>query len=98
MSGIRKLQIPCEKGHYESDGNGISERLERSVLQHELKFAREILDSAWDETEDEMGIAGARIMGTSEDLPICVPCGSISKAMLHRMFESYVKVYGHEHE
>ena len=99
MSGIRKLEIPLAKKHpEESDGNSLSERLERSVLQQELKFARDILDDAWDETEDEMGIKGAQIMAEAEALPFALPCGSISKAMLRRMFEAYVKVYGHEHE
>lgn len=91
MSGIRKLEIPLAKKHPdESDEN--------SVIEEELAFARSMLDDTWDETEEEMGIKGAKIMATCEELHICVPCGQISKAMLHRMFESYVKVYGHEHE
>lgn len=88
MSGIRKLSIPCDtKDPDESD---------ESVLEQELAFARELLDTTWDETEDEMGIRGAKIIAECKSLPICIPCGQISKAMLHRMFESYIKVYGHE--
>lgn len=91
MSGIRKLEIPCfKKDPDEPDDN--------SVIEEELAFARSILDDTWDETEEEMGIKGAKIIAESESLPFCVPCGTISKGMLHRMFESYVKVYGHEHE
>lgn len=91
MSGIRKLEIPLAKKHPDESDDHL-------VIEGELAFARSMLDDTWDETEEEMGIKGANIMATSEDLPICVPCGQISKAMLHRMFESYVKVYGHEHE
>ena len=91
MSGIRKLEIPLAKKYPdESD--------EHSVIEEELVFARSILDSSWDETEEEMGIKGAQIMAEAEALPFALPCGSISKAMLHRMFESYIKVYGHEHK
>lgn len=91
MSGVRKLHVPCDvKLQDEPDEN--------SVIKEELAFARSILDSSWDETEDEMGIKGAKIMAECEALPVCIPCGSISKAMLRRMFESYIKVYGHEHE
>ena len=91
MSGIRKLHIPCAtKDPKESD--------DHSVIEEELAFARSVLDSAWNETEEEMGIKGAKIIAECESLPICIPCGQISKAMLRRMFESYVKVYGHEHE
>lgn len=91
MSGIRKLSIPCAEKHPdESDEN--------SVIEEELAFARSILNETWDETEEEIGIGGAKIVATCEDLPFCIPFGSISKAMLHRMFESYIKVYGHEHE
>ena len=91
MSGIRKLEIPLAKKHPdESDYH--------SVIEGELVFARLMLNDTWDETEEEMSIAGAQIMAKGEDLPFCVPCGTISKVMLRRMFESYVKVYGHEHE
>lgn len=94
MSGVRKLHVPCDK-QLDTPKN---DEDENSVIEGELAFARSILDSSWDETEDEMGIKGAKIMAECEALPVCIPCGSISKAMLHRMFESYVKVYGHEHE
>lgn len=91
MSGVRKLEVHRYK-------NAPDKSDENSVIKEELVFARSILDSTWDETEEEMGIKGAKIMAECEALPICIPCGQISKAMLHRMFESYVKVYGHEHE
>ena len=71
---------------------------ENSVIEEELAFARSILDDTWDETEEKAAIKGAKIMGDVKALPFLIPCGSISKDMLHRMFESYVKVYGHEHE
>ena len=90
MGGIRKLQVPSTM-LYKKDPD-------EKVIEEELAFARSILDSSWDETEEEMGIKGAQIMAEAEALPVCIPCGSISKAMLHRMFESYVKVYGHEHK
>jgi hypothetical protein len=88
MGGIRKLQVPSTM-LYKKDPN-------EKVIEEELAFARSILDSAWDETEEEMGIKGAQIMVGAKALPFDLPCGSISKAMLRRMFESYVKVYGHE--
>lgn len=94
MSGVRKLHVPCNK-QLDTPENREGDKL---VIEGELSFARSILDSSWDETEDEMGIKGAKIMAECEALPVCIPCGSISKAMLRRMFESYVKVYGHEHE
>jgi hypothetical protein len=90
MGGIRKLQVPSTM-LYKKDPN-------EKVIEEELAFARSILDSTWDETEEEMGIKGAKIIAECKSLPICIPCGQISKAMLRRMFESYVKVYGHEHE
>ena len=90
MGGIRKLQVPSTM-LYKKDPN-------EKVIEEELAFARSILDSTWDETEEEMGIKGAKIIAECKSLPICIPCGQISKAMLHRMFESYVKVYGHEHK
>lgn len=93
MSGIRELHIPCDVR--QEDPN---ESDENSVIEKELVFARSILDTTWDETEEEMGIKGAKIIAECKSLPICIPCGQISKAMLHRMFESYVKVYGHEHK
>ena len=91
MSGIRNLHIPCDK-------TNLNKSDENSVIEKELAFARRILDDVWDETEEEAGIAGATILAEAESLPIRMPCGNISKAMLHRMFESYVKVYGHEYE
>ena len=91
MSGIRKLEVH----HYK---NAPDEPDDNSVIEEELAFARIILDSTWDETEEKMGIKGAKIIAECKSLPICIPCGQISKAMLHRMFESYIKVYGHEHE
>lgn len=91
MSGIRKLEVHRYK-------NAPAESDDHSVIEEELAFARSILDSSWDETEEEMGIKGAHIMAEAEALPFALPCGSISKAMLRRMFESYVKVYGHEHK
>lgn len=94
MSGVRKLHVPCDK-QLDVPKN---DEDEKSVIKEELAFARSILDTTWDETEEEMGIKGAKIMAECEALPFTMPCGSISKAMLHRMFESYVKVYGHEHE
>lgn len=90
MGGIRKLQVPSTM-LYKKDPN-------EKVIEEELAFARSILDDTWDETEEEMGIKGAKIIAECESLPICIPCGQISKAMLRRMFESYIKVYGHEHE
>ena len=90
MSGIRKLQVPSTM-LYKKDPD-------EKVIEGELAFARSMLDDTWDETEDEMGIKGAQIMAEAEALPFALPCGSISKAMLRRMFEAYVKVYGHEHE
>lgn len=91
MSGIRGLHVPCDVKQEDPE-----ESDENSVIEKELAFARSNLNDTWDETEEEMGIAGALIMAASEDLRICIPCGQISKAMLHRMFESYIKVYGHE--
>lgn len=93
MSGIRGLHVPCDVKQEDSD-----ESDKNSVIEKELAFARSILDTTWDETEEEMGIKGAKIIAECKSLPICIPCGQISKAMLHRMFESYVKVYGHGHE
>lgn len=89
MSGIRKLEVHRYK-------NAPDESDENSVIEEELVFARSVLDGTWDETEEEMGIKGAKIIAECKSLPICIPCGQISKAMLHRMFESYIKVYGHE--
>ena len=94
MSGVRKLHVPCDK-QLDIPKN---DEDEKSVIKEELAFARSILDTTWDETEEEMGIKGAKIIAECKSLPICIPCGQISKAMLRRMFESYVKVYGHEHE
>ena len=93
MSGVRKLHVPCDKKQEDPDKSD-----ENSVIEEELAFARSVLNDTWDETEDKMGIKCAKIIGVTESLPFCIPCGSISKAMLHRMFESYVKVYGHEHK
>lgn len=94
MSGVRKLHVPCDK-QLDTPENREGDKL---VIEGELSFARSILDTTWDETEEEMGIKGAKIMGECEALPFYIPCGSITKGMLHRMFESYVKVYGHEYE
>ena len=89
MSGIRKLEVH----HAKKDPN---ESDENSVIENELAFAREILDSTWDETEEELGIKGAKIFAECKDLPFYIPYANVSKDMLRRMFESYVKVYGHE--
>lgn len=85
MNHLNEIDLPAKK-----------EDPHEKELEEELAFARSILDSTWDETEEEMGIKGAKIIAECKSLPICIPCGQISKAMLHRMFESYIKVYGHE--
>ena len=88
MGEIRKLHVSC-------DAKKVNES-EESELKEELAFAKTVLNAPWDETEKEMGIKGARIIAECKGAPFSIPCGVITKVMLRRMFESYVKVYGHE--
>ena len=81
MAAVEKLELqkPC-----------LAKKDPESPLVKELEFAKEVLDN-WDETEDELGVVGAEIMGGTKDCPFTFPIGHISGDMLKRMLKAFVQ-------
>ena len=75
-----KLQKPCKED---------TKKNPETDMVKALEFAKEVLDN-WDETEDELGVVGAEIMGGTKDCPFVFPIGHISGDMLKRMLRAFI--------
>ena len=88
MAGIEKIELrkPCNV-------NGLkwpcTEKNSESQLIEELKFAKEVIDN-WDETEEELEVIGAELIGGTKDCPLAFPIGHVSGGMLKRMFKAFI--------
>ena len=85
MSAISELELPA-----------IDEKKpEPSQLEKDLKFCKDVLNG-FDETEEEWGVLGARLLVGPEDGCVQLPCGRIGRSLLRKMFESFIKVHSND--